>query len=249
MPVSTSRTKSRLIEKRGGCCHFVENAAEVNAEAHRIADETGGHFHRSVHQRRTGKPIGGQQTISPSRYSGRWEAERHPIPSWIVVGTAVTQCDHRSLPCATGVIPPGCASWDPENCLLPAYSEGRCRYHDRRVVAHEGIGRPWWSRLSATVIDRMDRCPRRRLGGGRITSRCCRRVGPDRNQCLGCFGIARRDGGDRCQRGSVVTLICDGGERYGDTHRDEEWLTDARPGSRCVRRRSGRVSSERFGGS
>jgi cysteine synthase A len=29
------------------------------------------------------------------------------------------------------------------------------------------------------------------------------------------------------ERGSIVTLLCDGGDRYGCTYHDETWLADS----------------------
>ncbi len=44
MTASTSASKIALIESQGGRCHFVDEAAQVYDEAHRLAEETGGHY-------------------------------------------------------------------------------------------------------------------------------------------------------------------------------------------------------------
>ena len=44
MPASTSAAKIALIESQGGRCHFVDESAQVYAEAERLAEETGGHY-------------------------------------------------------------------------------------------------------------------------------------------------------------------------------------------------------------
>ncbi|HEX9834170.1 MAG TPA: pyridoxal-phosphate dependent enzyme, partial [Mycobacterium sp.] len=44
MPASTSTSKVALIESQGGRCHFVDQSAQVYAEAQRLAEETGGHY-------------------------------------------------------------------------------------------------------------------------------------------------------------------------------------------------------------
>ena len=38
---------------------------------------------------------------------------------------------------------------------------------------------------------------------------------------MGCCAAGRREDGER---GSVVTLLCDSGERYRDTYYDDAWL-------------------------
>ena len=230
MPVSTSRTKVALIEKRGGRCHFVENAAEVNAEAHRIADETGGHFIDQFTNAERATDWRGNNNIAESIF-GQMEAERHPIPSWIVVGagTGGTSATigrflrYRGHPTRLCVV-------DPENsAFFPAYSEGRCGITTGASSRIEGIGRPWVEpSFLATVIDRMDRVPdAASVAAAHHVSRVLgRRVGPSTGTNVwGAFGLLAEMVATGAS-GSVVTLICDGGERYGDTYFDEAWLTE-----------------------
>jgi cysteine synthase A len=44
IPAGTSRMKIEAIEFYGGRCHLVANPADIYAESHRLAAETGGHF-------------------------------------------------------------------------------------------------------------------------------------------------------------------------------------------------------------
>lgn len=229
MPASTSRAKIALIEKVGGRCYFVDSAADVNAEAHRVAEQTGGHFLDQFTNAERATDWRGNNNIAESIF-GQMSAEPHPIPSWIVVGagTGGTSATigrfirYRGHPTRLCVV-------DPENsAFFPAYAEGRCGINTGASSRIEGIGRPWVEpSFLTTVIDRMERVPdAASVAAAHQVSRVLgRRVGPSTGTNVwGAFGliaemVAAGAGG------SVVTLICDSGDRYADTYYDDDWLT------------------------
>jgi cysteine synthase len=237
MPASTSRAKVSLIEKYGGRCHFVESATGVNAEAHLVAEQTGGHFLDQFTNAERATDWRGNNNIAESIF-GQMEAEKHPVPSWVVVGagTGGTSATlgrfirYRGHPTRLCVV-------DPENsAFFPSYAEGRCAVNTGASSRIEGIGRPWVEpSFLATVIDRMDRIPdAASVAAAHHVSRVLgRRVGPSTGTNVwGAFGLLAEMVAAGAS-GSVVTLICDSGDRYSDTYFDDTWLAanDLSPGA------------------
>lgn len=228
MPRSTSHAKVALIESQGGSCRFVEESGQVYAEAQRLADEAGGHFLDQFTNAERATDWRGNNNIAESIHA-QMEAERHPVPAWIVVGAGtggtsatigrhIQYRRHKTRLCVV----------DPENsAFFPAYATGRTDVVTGGSSRIEGIGRP---RVEPSflpgVIDRMVCIPdAASVAGAHHVSRVLgRRVGPSTGTNIwGAFGllaemVAAGAGG------SVVTLICDSGERYADTYFDDRWL-------------------------
>ena len=228
MPSSTSRSKVTLIESHGGRCHFVERSSEVYAEAQRIADETGGHFLDQFTNSERATDWRGNNNIAESIFQ-QMDAERHPVPTWVVVGAGtggtsatigryIRYRRHATRLCVV----------DPENsAFFPAYAEGRRDIVTGASSRIEGIGRP---RVEPSflpgVIDRMVQVPDGAsvAGAHHVTRVLGRRVGPSTGTNIwGAFGLLAQMVADGVT-GSVVTLICDSGDRYRDTYYDEAWL-------------------------
>ncbi len=236
MPSSTSNAKVRAIESHGGRCHFVERAADVYAAAQRVADDTGGHFLDQFTNSERATDWRGNNNIAESIYA-QMQAERHPVPEWVVVGAGtggtsatlgrfIRYRRHHTRLCVV----------DPENSsFFPAFAEGRRDVATGASSRIEGIGRP---RVEPSflpeVIDAMVRVPDAAsvAAAHRVSRVLGRRVGPSTGTNVwGAFGllaglVAEGVGG------SVVTLICDSGERYTDTYYDADWLAanDLDPG-------------------
>lgn len=228
MPVSTSKSKVELIESRGGRCHFVEHAADVYAEAQRIAERHGGHFLDQFTNSERATDWRGNNNIAESIYA-QMAAERHPIPEWIVVGAGtggtsatigryIRYRRHRTRLCVV----------DPENsAFFPAYAQRRDDVVTGASSRIEGIGRP---RVEPSflpgVIDRMLQVPdAASVAAAHQVSRVLgRRVGPSTGTNVwGAFGLLAEMVGAGVG-GSVVTLLCDSGDRYTDTYYDDAWL-------------------------
>ena len=230
MPRTTSREKIELIELQGGRCHLVDDPSAVYDEARRIADDTGGHYLDQFTYAERATDWRGNNNIAESVFH-QLSQERHPVPEWVVVGagTGGTSATigryvrfqrHDTRVCVV----------DPENsAFLPAWSgdEPDCtRDVGSRI---EGIGRPRVEpSFVPTVVDAMVAVPD---AASIATARWCsaltgRKVGGSTGTALwGALQLVA-DMRDEGRAGSVVTLLCDGGERYVNTYYDDGWLAE-----------------------
>jgi cysteine synthase A len=228
MPASTSPSKIALIEFQGGSCSLVDDPARIYAEADRIAAETGGHFMDQFTNAERATDWRGNNNIAESIFA-QMSSEPHPLPVWIVVGagtggTSATigrYLRYRRYATRLCVV-------DPENS---AFYDGWAS-NDPSVTTDtpsriEGIGR---TRVELSfmpaVIDRMIQVPdAASIAAMRFVRAITgRNVGASTGTNLwGALSLAAEL---RCagERGSIVTLICDQGERYLDTYYDDAWV-------------------------
>lgn len=228
VPRSTSPEKIELIEFYGGTCHYVDEPLEVYAEAERVARDCGGHYLDQFTFAERATDWRGNNNIAESVFS-QLEMERHPVPSWVVVGagtggTSATfgrYVRYRCHPTRIAVV-------DPEgSAFYEAWRTG-----DRAVTTGcrsriEGIGRP---RVEPSfvdgVIDEMISVPdAASIAAVRmLRDRTAHWAGGSTGTNLvGAFQLIarmRREG----RTGSVVTLICDSGVRYAHTYYDDQWV-------------------------
>jgi cysteine synthase len=228
MPRETSPEKIALIERYGGRCRFVDRPAAMYDEAQQLADEVDGHFLDQFTFAERATDWRGNNNIAESIFD-QLAMERHPVPEWIVVGagtggTSATigrYVRYRRHPTRLAVV-------DPENsAFLPAWELGVPDYSTGMPSRIEGIGRP---RMEASfvpgVIDLMVRVPdaasvaaARHLHA--VTGRWA--GGSTGTNLWGVWHLVARmirSG----TRGSVVTLICDSGERYRHSYYDDAWV-------------------------
>jgi cysteine synthase A len=117
---------------------------------------------------------------------------------------------------------------DPENsAFFDGWRRGDASYATGRGSRIEGIGRPRVEpSFQAGVVDCMIAVPdAASVAAARWTSRVTGRlVGGSTGTAM--WGALRLVAGMRArgETGSVVTLICDGGERYAHTYYDDGWL-------------------------
>ena len=230
MPASTSPEKVELIEFHGGRCSFVENAPDIYEEARRLAAECGGHFLDQFTYAERATDWRGTNNIAESVFS-QLALERHPVPEWIVVGagtggTSATigrYLRYRRLPTRLAVV-------DPEgSSFFPGWRDGDPSTATGRSSRIEGIGRPRVEpSFVPTIVDRMIRVPdAASLAAMRELERTTgRRAGGSTGTNLwGAFQlVAELVAAGR--PGSVVTLLCDGGERYAHTYYADGWVAD-----------------------
>jgi cysteine synthase len=228
MPARTSPEKISLIEFQGGKCHLVDDPTLVVAEARRLAADLDGHFMDQFTHAERATDWRGNNNIAESIYA-QLSLERHPVPAWIVVGagtggTSATigrYARYRRFPTKVCVVDPeGSAFW-------PAYLSGDWTHCTGTGSRIEGIGRP---RVEASfqpaVVDRMVLVPdaaslaAMRAGSDVLGRRLGGSTGTNLWGAFGLIAAMRADG----LRGSVVTLICDGGERYADTYYSDDWV-------------------------
>jgi cysteine synthase len=229
MPASTSPEKIALIEAEGGSCHLVEDAATVYDEAHRLAAVRGGYFLDQFTFAERATDWRGNNNIAESIFS-QMALERHPVPAWIVVGagtggTSATIGRYARF----GRYPTQMCVVDPEDSIFySAWSGDRSAFTGRRSRI-EGIGR---QRVEPSflpdIVDRMIQVPdAASIATMRmVRERTGRSVGGSTGTNVwGAFRLISEMRA-RGERGSVVTLICDGGDRYAGTYYSDAWVAE-----------------------
>jgi cysteine synthase A len=228
MPASTSPEKIALIEFYGGKCHLVDDPAKVYVEARWLADDLRGHFMDQFTHAERATDWRGNNNIAESIF-GQLARERHPVPKWIVVGagtggTSATigrYIRYQRHDTSLLVV-------DPENsAFFGGWAHDDASWTTGAGSRIEGIGRPRVEpSFVGQVIDRMMLIPdAASLAAMRFASRALGRLvgGSTGTSLWGAFAVIAelRAAGER---GSVVTLLCDGGERYAHTYYSDEWL-------------------------
>jgi cysteine synthase len=227
MPATTVKEKCALIEFYGGRCHLVEDPMSIYAVASELAAECGGHYLDQFTYAERATDWRGNNNIAESIFTqlGR---EPHPVPEWIVVGagTGGTSATigrylrlhaYRTRLCVV----------DPENS---AFHRGwRDADPDAKASgsAIEGIGRPRVEpSFVPAVIDRMIAVPD---AASVAAMRWCadklnRMVGGSTGTNLwGAVQLISELLAAGIQ-GSVVSMICDEGQRYAHTYYDDAWV-------------------------
>ena len=227
MPASTSPEKIALIEEQGGSCHLVADPTSVYDEAQRLASERGGYYLDQFTFAERATDWRGNNNIAVSIFS-QMSLERHPLPAWIVVGagtggTSATIGRYARLGC----YPTQMCVVDPEDSIFYAAWSGDLAAFSGRPSRIEGIGR---QRLEPSflpdIVDRMIQVPdaasiaTMRL----VCDRTGRSVGGSTGTNVWGAFVLIAEMRSRGQRGSVVTLICDGGDRYAGTYYSDDWV-------------------------
>jgi cysteine synthase len=232
MPATTSAEKIAAIEHQGGRCHLIEDGRRIHAEAADLAARLNGIYLDQFTFAERATDWRGNNNIAESIFQ-QMSNEAHPVPSWIVMsagtgGTTATigrYVRYRQFTTRLCVV-------DAEHsAFFDAYVSG-----DRTVTCDhpsriEGIGRP---RVEPSflpdVIDQMIKIPDvASLAAMRALSRQLgRKVGGSTGtNFFGLCLVAARmiEAGEQ---GSLVTLICDHGERYTGSYYNDQWLVDQR---------------------
>jgi cysteine synthase A len=229
MPAATSAEKIALIEHQGGACHLVQDASTVYDVARDIADARGGCYLDQFTYAERATDWRGNNNIAESIFQ-QMELERRPVPTWIVVGagTGGTSATigrflrYRRHPTRLAVV-------DPENsAFLPSW-RGEPVGPSLPSSRIEGIGRPRVEpSFQPGVVDLMVAVPDAgSIAGAHFLSELLgRRVGGSTGTNIwGALKLACQMRADGIE-GSIVTLLCDGGERYSRTYYDLQWLAD-----------------------
>ena len=230
VPRRTSQEKIDMIKFYGGRCHFVDRPPEMYSEAARLGSEADGHYLDQFCDAERATDWRGNNNIAESVFSQLTE-ERYPVPSWIVVGagtggTSATfgrYVRYRQYRTKVAVV-------DPENsAFYGGWLTGAMDYATGMPSRIEGIGRP---RVEPSfipgVIDDMLQVPDSgSLAAIRLLRERTRRWagGSTGTNLYGAFQIIARmiKAGEQ---GSVVTLICDSGERYANSYYDDDWVRE-----------------------
>ena len=226
MPATTSPAKIEAIRWMGGTCHLVE-ARAIYEEAEALAARLRGFY---LDQFTFAERVSDWRCDNiAASVLGQMGGERHPIPEWVVVGagtggTAATIGRHlRFRQLSTRL----CVADVEHSAFFHGYSGGgraaRCE-HSSRI---EGVGRPRIEpSFAPEVIDRMMKIPDAvSIAGMRIANALLgRNVGASTGLNFVAAALIAREMAEAGRQGSIVTLICDGGDRYATTCYSSAWL-------------------------
>ena len=229
MPSCTAKRKVEQIEFYGGRCHFVESACEIYAASEMLARELNGHYMDQFTFAERATDWRGNNNIADSIFR-QMTHEPHPVPSYIVMsaGTGGTSATiGRYIRCQgydTQLM-----VVDPQNSVFLDYWQSRDAEpaQPRGAARSKGLAarasnprsfRTLWMRCSAC---RTPPASRRRTGWRH--SLAVKSGLPPAPICGARYSWPRgmREEG---RTGSVVTLLCDSGERYLDTYYNAEWV-------------------------
>lgn len=228
MPECTARKKIEQIEFYGGKAHLVARSDQIYAESRRLATELGGHYMDQFTYAERATDWRGNNNIADSIFR-QMQLEPHPVPSWIVmsagtggtsatIGRFIRYQQHTTKLCVV----------DPEHSVFADYYRTRDSHLTRDCGSRiEGIGRPRVEpSFIADVVDEMrviddaasiatihwlERLIGRKAGASTGTN------------LYGALQLAS-DMQQKGEQGSIVTLLCDSGERYLDTYYNQAWL-------------------------
>ena len=230
MPRTTSAEKVAAIEHYGGNCHFIDDGRRIYAESAALAQKLGGHFMDQFTHAERATDWRGNNNIAESIFQ-QMQGERHPIPAWVVMGAGTggtTATIGRYIRYKRHATRLSVADVE-HSAFFDGFATGNAACRCEQPSRIEGIGRP---RVEPSfvpgVIDHMLRVPDAvSIAAMRVLSkRLGRRVGGSTgtNFAAMCFHAARMQASG--EAGSLVTLICDSGERYANTYYCDAWLRD-----------------------
>lgn len=228
MPATTSPEKIDLIEFYGGQCHLVDDPGTIYDVAEQLASECGGHYMDQFTYAERATDWRGNNNIAESIFE-QLAAEPHPCPSLIVVGAGTGGTSAtigrfvRYRRHDTKVVVA-----DPENsAFYGGWAADRSDVTTDKPSRIEGIGRMRVEKsFVGGVIDDMVCVPdAASIAAMRWISKILgHRVGGSTGTNIWATLQLIDEMRARGESGSVVTLLCDGGERYSHTYYDDAWL-------------------------
>ena len=230
MPKSTAQSKIHLIELYGGTCHFVDSAPQMHEASVELASSIGGYFMDQFTYAERATDWRGNNNIAESIFR---QMEREPcrVPTMLVMsagtgGTSATlgrYIRYKGYDTELTVV-------DPENSVfLDSYQSGDSGLTLDASSRIEGIGRPKVEHsFQPDVIDHMIRVPDAASVATILwlEKQIGRKAGASTGTNLwGALKIARQMMAEG-RSGSIVTLLCDSGDRYLDTYYNPVWVAD-----------------------
>lgn len=227
MPRSTSAEKVAAIAFQGGEPHLIDgwNTSEA---ARALAHEMNGHYMDQFTFAERATDWRGNNNIADSIFC-QMGREADPVPTWIVCGagtggTATTigrYIRYRKLATRLCVADPAASVFHRH------YADRAIRRTNACTSVVEGIGRTEVEpSFNPDLVDRMiavddgaSVAAARRISA--LLGRSCGgSTGTNIAACLDLIGEMRAQG----RTGSIVTLLCDSGERYRSTLYDDAWI-------------------------
>lgn len=227
MPDTTSKQKQAQIEFYGGRCHLVKGS-EIYAESHRLANELSGHFMDQFTNAERATDWRGNNNIADSIFI-QMQREPNPEPNWIVVGagTGGTSATIGRYINYKGVQTKLCVA-DPEHSVFYDYYQTRDQaLRCERGSAIEGIGRPRVEpSFIPSVVHRMLKVPDASALASmqHLSDLLGLKVGGSTGTNLYATYQLAVEMQSKGEQGSIVTMLCDRGERYTDTYYNDAWL-------------------------
>ncbi len=230
MPRKTAKAKIWQVEFYGGRCHFVDCPTQMHDAAQALAGECNGHFMDQFRYAERATDWRGNSNIAESIFR-QMKLESHPVPAAIVMsagtgGTTATLGRYiRYKGFSTTLM-----AVDPENSVFyDVWQTGDRNIEIKQGSRIEGIGRPRAEEsFQPTVIDRMIKVPDAASVAAMrwLEQQTGRRAGASTGTNLWGMLTLAAEMHQRGEQGSLVTLICDGGERYLDSYYDDEWVAE-----------------------
>jgi cysteine synthase A len=230
MPRSTAAEKVEAIRFHGGEAHFVDDARAMYAQSARLAAELGGHYMDQFTFAERATDWRGNNNIADSLF-GQMRREPHPVPAWIVVGagTGGTSATIGRYVRYKG-LPTRIALADPKASVFHRHLADRAVVTvDGPTSRVEGIGRPRCE--PSFVPELIDRAyaieDAASIAAARVLSRRIgRMVGGSTGTNLWACAQLAADMAARGGAGSIVSLLCDSGERYRSTYFNDAWIAE-----------------------
>ncbi|GMM88844.1 PLP-dependent cysteine synthase family protein [Vibrio fortis] len=230
MPKCTAKKKIEQIEFYGGQAHLVDRSDQIYAESRRLAEELNGHYMDQFTYAERATDWRGNNNIANSIFN-QMQMEDHPIPAWVVmspgtggtsatIGRFIRYQQHETQLCVV----------DPENSVFhDFFRTGNVDLTGDKGSKIEGIGRPRVEPSFITgVIDEMRTIPDAASIATThwLSELLGRKVGASTGTNM--YGVLQLaiEMKARGEKGSIVTLLCDSGERYLDTYFDDEWVRE-----------------------
>jgi cysteine synthase A len=233
VPAATAPAKVEAIARLGGELEFAKPGEDIAKIAAKVARASGGHFLDQFTNAATAVDWRGANSLADTLFSQMLH-EPYPLPSWVVAGagtggTCTTIGRYvRLKPHLAGT---RLCVVDPEgSAFFRAYASGDWSATGRTSPVVEGIGRgrveP--SFIPALVDQMVSVTDAGSVAGAHwLEDRVGRKFGPSTGtNIIGALMLAQAMA-RRGERGSIVTLGCDDGERYASTIYDYGWLAAA----------------------
>ncbi|PTO81469.1 PLP-dependent cysteine synthase family protein [Vibrio splendidus] len=228
MPKCTAKKKIEQIEFYGGQAHLVDRSDEIYDESRRLAEELNGHYMDQFTYAERATDWRGNNNIANSIFN-QMQMEDHPVPAWVVmspgtggtsatIGRFIRYQQHETKLCVV----------DPENSVFHEYFQtGNANVKGNIFSKIEGIGRPRAEpSFIPGVVDEMRKIPDAASIATThwLSDILGRKVGASTGTNM--YGVLQlaSEMKARGETGSIVTLLCDSGERYLDTYFNDEWV-------------------------
>ena len=230
MPKCTAKKKIEQIEFYGGQAHLVDRSDEIYDESRRLATELNGHYMDQFTYAERATDWRGNNNIANSIFN-QMQMEDHPVPTWVVmspgtggtsatIGRFIRYQQHETKLCVV----------DPENSVFHEYFKtGNTSVKGNTFSKIEGIGRPRAEpSFIPGVVDEMRKIPDAASIATThwLSDILGRKVGASTGTNM--YGVLQlaSEMKARDEKGSIVTLLCDSGERYLDTYFNDEWVNN-----------------------